>query len=455
MSKIGIHSIIGPRRNFGEYLKRIVNAGQKIPMIKCVDDFGPAQEAKDLDPDSLTVGRLNVGRDKLNNRVDLQASEPRGEYEGEEGAKRAAANYYDISKKYWDKNPQIDIWETFNEFSFHWGWQSMFYIAMMDLVEKDGYVLSHYGCSSGNPPGAEAARAMIPCLQEAKKRGHYLSLHEYGGVGTDIKTLKGTQPFHALRYRKLYETILIPNDADAPLLLTEIGQAGGFDFLGARTLVEDMRWYDSELARDDYVKGAAIFTLGRWYQSNFQAGLPALAEYIVSTLTTKPTPEKPDDEEDSVPIFGDPEDEKPNGGDTDDKPNGDDTDDKPNGDDTDDEPTTTTPQRGQPRDQYRRNYLLLPNEATTSEGNARLDAWCEAVVASGVLSRHRWTMGTSADDSGIGDLDRRFVYAVNPESWAEPLDEFFTTNYPEVNYHPIQASTPDELRKILVNLAFG
>lgn len=464
MSKIGVHTIIGPRKNFGEYLRRVVAAGVRIPMIKSVDDFGPATEAKQLDPKVLTVGRLNVARDSSGNRRDMQAYEPMREDGTYVDARKIAEEYYKVSKPLWKANPQIDIWETFNEFSAHWGWQSDFYLAMMDLADQDGFKLSHYACSSGNPPNAATARLFIPCLKEAKKRGHYLSLHEYGGVGTDIKTLRGTQPFHALRYRKLYESILIPNNANPKLLLTEIGQDGGFNFLGTKTLIDDMRWYDIELARDDYVLGAAIFTLGKWYQSNFQDALLDLAEYTVSAANIKPPTDKPEANE---PIFGTPDPQEPKPQEPQPKPK--DPQPKPQEPKPEpkpqepkpkpeDRPTPTRPvltTRGAPRAQYRRNYLLLPNEPATPEGNAKLDAWLAAVTASGVLSRYRWTVGTSADDAGVGDLDRRYVFAINPETWPTSLEEFYTKNYPGVNYQAIQAATPDELKTVLANLAFG
>lgn len=163
--KVGIHSIIGSRKNFGEYLKRIVDAGEKIPLIKCVDDFGPAWEAKELDLDTLTVGRLNVGRNPKNGqRVDMQAWEPKGDYKGKAGAVLAAQDYYAIVKPIWDKNPQIDIWETFNEYSWHWDWQGWFYIAMIGNR-----------ASSTNRPGVYPA-----------------SLHFAGGTKKRIRNLAGS-----------------------------------------------------------------------------------------------------------------------------------------------------------------------------------------------------------------------------------------------------------------------
>jgi hypothetical protein len=434
MSKIGVHSIIGPRNGYGAFLKRIADAGQTLAVVKVLDDFGPAKEAKDLMPNTLTVGRFNTFKDKQGNTVDTQGFEPRLPDGSYRDAREVAEWYFERLRDKWKAHPFIDVWETFNEFSAHWAWQGEFYVAMMDLAEPDGFKLAHYACSTGNPPNAAAAREMIPCLQATKQRGHYLSLHEYGGVGdkepgvSNPETLRGTEPNHALRYRALYETILIPNNADPPLILSEIGQAGGFRFQGTQVLLDDMKWYDSELFKDEYVVGAAIFTLGKWMQTtvNYQEALPALADYIATTPTPAPPPRPP------RPVPPPPPPEPP----------------------VEPQPPVARA-RGAPRAQYRRTYLLLPNEPATPDGNARLSAWIQAVVASGVLTRYRWTMGSSADDAGIGDLDRRGVIAINPETWPTSLAEFYAREYPGVNYDSIQAATPDALRDQLANMAFG
>jgi hypothetical protein len=331
---------------------------------------------------------------------------------------------------------------------------------MMDLAEPDGFRLAHYACSTGNPPNAAVARLMIPCLRETKRRGHYLSTHEYGGVGDrtpgtpNPATLRGTEPFHALRYRALYETILIPASADPKLIISECGQAGGFDFLGTQTLVDDMRWYDSELFKDAYVVGAAIFTLGKWMESNvnFQEALPGLADYIASTPTPPAPPRTGSGES---PVFGKPIEDKPTPPPTPPRPIPEPAPTPPTPTPT---PTPTPPPvrpRGAPRTQYRRTYLLLPNEANTPDGSQRLAGWISAVVASGVLTRFRWTLGASADDAGIGDLDRRTVLAINPSTWPTSLSEFYAREYPGVTYQAIEAATPEELRNKLANMAFG
>jgi len=99
--------------------------------------------------------------------------------------------------------------------------------------------------------------------------------------------------------------------------------------------------------------------------------------------------------------------------------------------------------RGLPREQYKRSYVLLPPGANA--------AWALAVV-DGAWSRHRYTIGGSADDAGIGDLDARRVIAVNPGQWPSDLRAFFKKYYPGVEYVPIEAGTPAELTRKLKQL---
>jgi len=101
------------------------------------------------------------------------------------------------------------------------------------------------------------------------------------------------------------------------------------------------------------------------------------------------------------------------------------------------------PERGLPRVQYERTYVLLPPDADA--------AWALAVV-DGAWDRHRYTVGSSADDAGIGDLDVRRVIAVNPGKWPGDLRAFFEEYYPGVEYIPIEAGTPAELARKLEEL---
>ena len=95
---------------------------------------------------------------------------------------------------------------------------------------------------------------------------------------------------------------------------------------------------------------------------------------------------------------------------------------------------------------YDRTYVLLPPGAGA--------AWASAVVAGG-WDNHRFTIGGSADDAGIGDLDSRRVVAINPAAWGDGLPAFFETYYPGVIYVALVADTPQELAEKLDDWVTG
>jgi hypothetical protein len=96
--------------------------------------------------------------------------------------------------------------------------------------------------------------------------------------------------------------------------------------------------------------------------------------------------------------------------------------------------------RGDPRIQYERTYVLLPPDAGSE--------WALAVIEATWNSR-RYTLGGSADDAGIGNLDVRHVLAVNPAQWPGSLVDFFDEHYPGVVVQTVSAETPECLRQKL------
>ncbi len=282
-NKIGVHSVIGPRTGFGEFLDRCHAANKPVALIKCLDDFGPAFEAKynngnPRSPNTLTIGRINeIGP------YDLQGLD----YKLSDTPANAAAWYYNLVKPKWQQNPWIDVWETCNEWS-NWGtpqnittWQADFYLAFMDLAEADGYRLALWACSGGNPPEWFYPEIARTCARAKAHGGHILSLHEYAWSGLLKDYYQETGDSVVLRYRRLYN-YLIPRNADCPLALTEVGENGGGGFVGVAPFVADFGWYDTQLRQDPYVIGCAAWTLGVWNNANFQDALPALADYIIS-----------------------------------------------------------------------------------------------------------------------------------------------------------------------------
>ena len=278
-SKIGLHVVFGPRDGLDDFLRRCAQSAHPVVPVKCVDDFEAAFKSKHYSDQTLTLGRIN-GVD-LGNRhfVDMQAWEP-PEYHPPDGtsyttAQEAARQYYDLVKPIWKLNPVIDVWETFNEFSWHWGWQADFYLELMDLAEADGYRLGLWSPSAGNPPDEFYPDIARVCRRAKEHGNHILCLHEYNLGGL----LKDAPSSMVTRYRQVYQ-YLEQVDAVIPLVISEAGENAGGGFTGIETFMDDFAWYDAQLSRDSYVIGCAAWTLGDWSGANFEAALSALADYI-------------------------------------------------------------------------------------------------------------------------------------------------------------------------------
>jgi len=93
-----------------------------------------------------------------------------------------------------------------------------------------------------------------------------------------------------------------------------------------------------------------------------------------------------------------------------------------------------------PREDYERVYVLLPPSAGAE--------WVKVVVESSGWAAQRWTVGSSADDAGVGP-SRRKVIAVNPQGWPSNLQAFFNQHYPGVTYEALNAASPAELKALL------
>lgn len=284
-SKLGLHVVFGPREGLDQFLARCAQAGHPVAVVKCVDDFEAAFKAKHYSDKTLTVGRVNAVGLSNKNFVDMQAWEPPEFSPPVEfhytNAQEAARMYYDLVRPTWQLNPVIDVWETFNEFSWHWGWQADFYIALMDLAEADGYRLGLWSPSAGNPPEEFYPDIARACRRAKEHGNHILCLHEYGLDGL----LKDAPKSLVTRYRQLYK-YLEQADAVIPLVISEAGENAGGGFTSVDVFMEDFAWYDRQLSKDDYVTGCAAWTLGDWSGANFQAALPALADYITGGYVT-------------------------------------------------------------------------------------------------------------------------------------------------------------------------
>ncbi len=91
---------------------------------------------------------------------------------------------------------------------------------------------------------------------------------------------------------------------------------------------------------------------------------------------------------------------------------------------------------------YERVYVLLPPTANLK--------WLEAAARGSFDGRY--TIGFSADDAGIGDIESRHVVAVNPHHWPEVLTAaWFQQHYPGTQFTAVVANSPEDLEAWLKN----
>jgi hypothetical protein len=413
-TKLGPH-VLRDAPDLNDYIEA------KPAVVKLVGDWG---KAKEVPAGVLVVGRRHQG--------DYDA-------QGQRGAGKtpleAAQQFVQDQLQTYQPNPHIKYWEGHNEPVWdtpeEMAWYAQFEVERMRLMTDLGLRCVIGNFATGTPKLA-LWPAFFPALEAAQQHQGILGLHEYscpwmwwmtGKHQLDPNADEDDEGWTTLRYRKVYRQHLIPNGfGNVPLVITEcgidplvnpkppaVGRGGTWKQLGdfwhshdsepdkADYYFQQLVWYDKELQKDDYVIGATIFTWGNFGPpwEDFEVAGTDVAKKLIAH--TKDDPARSFE-------YGEPEGEEP---------------------------------RGRPRVQYKRTYVLLPPNADA--------AWAQAVIQA-TWDEHRYTVGSSADDAGIGDLDERVVLAVNPSGWPTDLESFFEQHYPGVNYHAIQADTPEALQ---------
>ncbi len=414
-TKLGPH-VLRDAADLADYLQT------KVAVAKFVGSWGMARNAPE--------GVLVIGR-KHQADYDAQGQKAAGKTPLE-----AARQFVQDQLPTYQANPHIKYWEGHNEpvwsTSEGMAWYAQFEVERMQLMADLGLQCVIGNFASGSPD-LTLWPAFFPALRAAQEHKAMLGLHEYscpwmwwmtGRHQLNPAEDEGDEGWTTLRYRKVYRQHLIPNGlGNVPLVITECGLdplvnpkppaagvGGTWQRLGGFWATHDnepdkadyyfrqLLWYDRELQKDDYVVGATLFTWGSFGPpwSDFDVAGSDVAKKLIAY--TRENPARP---------FV---------------------------------PEVEVRPRGQPREQYERVYVLLPPAAGREWARAVIDATWDA---------RRYTVGSSADDAGIGDLDRRVVVAVNPGGWPSDLESFFKQHYPGVVYKAVQADTPAELRQKL------
>lgn len=413
-TKLGPH-VLREAPDLAEYLRT------KTAVVKLAGNWGMGTQ--------VPQGVLVVGR-KHEARYDAQYQRATGKTPLE-----AAQQFVKGQLPTYQANPHIEYWEGHNEPVWNteeeMGWYAQFEAERMRLMTDLGLKCVIGNFATGAPPLA-LWPAFFPALEAAQEHHALLGLHEYscpwlwwmtGGHQLNPDEDEADEGWTTLRYRKVYRQHLIPNRlGNVPLVITECGidplvnpkppeagfggtwkQLGGFwarhdgEPDAADYYFRQLVWYDEELQKDDYVVGATVFTWGSYgppWEGFDVAGTDVARKLIAYTR------QDPAQSFEYVRF-------------------------------------SVALSRGRPHEQYKRTYVLLPPDADAT--------WARAVVEA-TWDKRRWTVGSSADDAGIGDLDDRAVLAVNPSRWPDDLEAFFTEHYAGVTYHEVEADSPDALQ---------
>lgn len=286
-SKLGLHTI-DPNNAF-PFVRDIRATGAHVSVVKALGGLGLLREVKQVSPETVTIGRV-LGLEK----VDVSSGNPSD----------VATYYMNHHMAGWANERDVtDYWEVINEVSPGTTeghvWLAHFYSACMEIAEANGYRLALFSYPTGSPEWYHwAAIVETGVFAQAKAGGHILALHE-GDWGLIRDTWGGSIPEQpnydpergvlSGRYRHLYRDFLIPRDEVIPLAMTEFaaipeGNPEQQRFYWEQIWLREMAWYDSKMVEDDYVIGAAIFTLGgqgQWPKFDFEHMLPELKEYII------------------------------------------------------------------------------------------------------------------------------------------------------------------------------
>jgi hypothetical protein len=428
-TKLGAH-VLRNAAGLREYIRA------RPAVVKFVGDWGMAT---DVPEGVLVIGRRHQG-----------SYDAVMQYEHGEEPHEAAEKFIEDQLETYQSNP-ITYWEGHNEPVWTdaegMAWYAQFEIERMKLMDELGFKCVLANFASGTPQ-MDLWPAFMPAIEAALEYDAILGLHEYscpwmwwmtGKYQLDPSADQGDEGWTTLRYRKVYRRFFLPEDLRVPLVITEGGidplvnpkpqgsKSGTWKHLGsywrdhhegpveytgdkADYYFRQLVWYDEEMQKDDYVIGMTLFTWGSFGKpwADFDVAGTQVADKLIAY--TEENPASTFKYADYASGSGKKVDKKP-----------------------------AQRSRGQPRVQYERVYLLLPP-------NAGAD-WARAAVE-GSWDDARYTIGSSADDAGIGDLDVRRVLAVNPQAWPGPqsLEDFYTEYYPDVEYEAITAETPDELK---------
>ncbi len=262
-------------------------ATKAVSVVKTLElDRNFLLQVKQLSPNTKIVARIDLPQVELGSLDPIPAAQ--------QFVEKALPFAEDL-----ERSVHIDGWEAYNE-PVAGNEEEMRRLADFEaertrLLGDRGIrsVIGNFG--TGQPP-MELWPAFLPAVQAAQQYNGWLGLHEYSAPtiyymssAENMGRYPGVTPadtgWLTLRYRKVYNEILIPAGLKLPLVMTELGVDGyvqnrpgppdalgwqdfqgywaenGYGLWGPGAYVEQLVWYDNAMRQDDYVLGGCIFAI--------------------------------------------------------------------------------------------------------------------------------------------------------------------------------------------------
>lgn len=282
-TKFGLHVTQGSRNGYGN-----VVAATPVVVI-AVGEGGALTEAKQKSGGrTLTIYRDQTVFHDAPNGIDQMTPAQ---------ARQTADNVWLGLKAVYDQNP-ADYYQVTNETGGD-NRQSLanifaFETRLMELAERDGYKLAVASPAGGSPGSWQIwVDLFVPHIRRAAQGGHIYSRHAYGGVvdpnGSGLLTRLGPVPADDNAGRPFREaTYLRQQGIFTPIIITEVGQKGGFNFIGATPFIEDLARYDQLCQQHENIWGFCAWTYGKYLSANMEDASPQMADYLRQTGGAQP-----------------------------------------------------------------------------------------------------------------------------------------------------------------------
>ncbi len=263
---LGLHVLNEVRRDeVLAFMRRMKDAGHPVGTIKGLNGAETMiNEIEEFSPETVTVFRSIITADGFGDCPKDIRDLP--------DTASTAARWYAGFTPLWD-TVNADYFEYMNECPATMEWIAQFSIEMMKLANQDQRCLLLFSFPGGNPD-MNAFNDLLPAYRYAVEnpcapgRTHGIALHAYSLEDNELTS--ESDVWIALRHRIIHERLLmaLPEAANLPVYITELGIGGGTHFPGCEMVIQDALQYIYQVEEDPYVKGVHLWNVGfgaQWY----------------------------------------------------------------------------------------------------------------------------------------------------------------------------------------------